>query len=345
MRKILRILKKLNVGIIGLGVGEKHIIGYESEKRCSIFKLCDFDKKKLMDVSRRHNNYNTTMDPNEILEDPKIDVVSIASYDNFHAKQVIKAIENGKHVFVEKPICLNQKELSSIVKTMNNNPKIKLSSNFVLRKVTKFEKLKEEIEKKKFGKIYYLEGDYNYGRIHKLTRGWRGEIPFYSVMHGGGIHLIDLLKWLTKKRVVEVIATGNKITTKNSNFKHLDMVTSLLKFEDDIIGKVTANFGSVTPHHHRLSLYGSDCTFYNTHESVIYYNERGDAENRIELEYKRDNSQKKNVLKSFVSSILDNSKPDVSGGEVIDVMAISLAIEKSIISKKWEKVDYMNCIN
>jgi len=140
VRKILRILKKLNVGIIGLGVGEKHIIGYESEKRCSIFKLCDFDKKKLMDVSRRHNNYNTTMDPNEILEDPKIDVVSIASYDNFHAKQVIKAIENGKHVFVEKPICLNQKELSSIVKTMNNNPKIKLSSNFVLRKVTKFEK-------------------------------------------------------------------------------------------------------------------------------------------------------------------------------------------------------------
>lgn len=338
-------MKKINAAIIGLGVGEKHISGYESENRCSIFKLCDFDKKKIIDVSKRYSNYNITMDPDEILEDPQIDVVSIASYDNFHAKQVIKAIENGKHVFVEKPICLTKKELSSIVKAMKNNPNVKLSSNFVLRRVPKFEKLKEEIEKNKFGKIYYIEGDYNYGRIHKLTKGWRGEIPFYSVMHGGGIHLIDLLKWLTKKRVVEVIGIGNKITTKNSNFKYLDMVTSLLKFEDDVIGKVTANFGSVTPHHHRLSLYGSDRTFYSTHESDIYHNERGNAENKIELEYKPDNSQKKNVLKSFVASILDNSKPDVSGKEVIDVMAISLAIEKSIISKKWEKVDYINCIN
>ena len=51
---------------------------------------------------------------------------------------------------------------------------------------------------------------------------------------------------------------------------------------------------------------------------------------------------KLNILKSFISSIIDNTTPDVTGKEVIDVMSISLAIEKSLYSKKWEKVNYLD---
>jgi len=66
------------------------------------------------------------------------------------------------------------------------------------------------------GELFYLEGDYNYGRLHKFTTGWRGEIPFYSVTYGGAIHLIDLLIWLSEGKVSEVIATGNKIAGKDT---------------------------------------------------------------------------------------------------------------------------------
>ena len=68
------------------------------------------------------------------------------------------------------------------METLNKFPKSKLSSNFVLRRAPQFEKLKNMINDNSFGEIYYLEGDYNYGRIHKLIYGWRGQIPFYSVM-------------------------------------------------------------------------------------------------------------------------------------------------------------------
>ena len=335
-------LKKLNAAIIGLGVGERHIDGYQSDERCTVTKLCDIDEKKLNEVGKRHTDCKITIDPDEILNDPEINVVSIASYDNFHADQVVKSIENGKHVFVEKPICLSQDEFDSIRIALLKNPEIKLSSNFVLRSSPEFIKVKNEIEKNSFGNLYYLEGDYNYGRIHKLIEGWRGDIPFYSVMHGGGIHLIDLITWITKKQVKEVIGVGNKIVTKNTKFQYPDMITSLLKFEDNSVGKITANFGSVTPHHHRLSLYGTKNTFYQGYESGIYYHERENGLNKTELKRTFDNTKKIDVLKSFISSILDNSKPAVTCKEVLDVMAISLAIEKSLTSRKWEKVNYIN---
>ena len=51
---------------------------------------------------------------------------------------------------------------------------------------------------------------------------------------------------------------------------------------------------------------------------------------------------KLNILKSFISSIIENKVPEVTAKEVIDVMSISLAIEKSLHSKKWEKVNYLD---
>ena len=48
-----------------------------------------------------------------------------------------------------------------------------------------------------FGKIYLIEANYNYGRLEKIVKGWRGKIYNYSVTHGGGIHLIDLIIQLT----------------------------------------------------------------------------------------------------------------------------------------------------
>ena len=65
--------------------------------------------------------------------------------------------------------------------------------------------------------MYFLEGDYNYGRIDKLTKGWRGKVKDYSVILGGGIHLLDLILSLKRSKVMEVYTQTNKIITKNLN--------------------------------------------------------------------------------------------------------------------------------
>ena len=128
----------LVAGIIGLGVGERHIHGYLSNLRCKLKTICDKDSVKLNQVGERYNQFELTTDPNQILDDPEINIVSIASYDNYHASQVLKAIYSGKHVFVEKPLCLTSAELKQISKALNKNPNIKISSNLILRQSPNF---------------------------------------------------------------------------------------------------------------------------------------------------------------------------------------------------------------
>lgn len=334
--------KTLNAAIIGLGVGERHIQAYKSESRCKLVKLCDIDKDKLKQVGKKHNDCMLTNDADNIFNDPSIDIVSIASYDNFHAEHVIKAIKSGKHVFVEKPICLSEDELISISKALNENPSLKLSSNFVLRKSPQFIDVKDSIIKNEFGQLYYLEGDYNYGRVNKVTEGWRGDISNYSVMHGGGIHLIDLVSWLINEPALEVNATGNKIVTAGTKFLNFDMITAFIRFKNDIVVKITSNFGSVTPHHHRLSVYGTKSTFFHNNNGGIYYYKREDENYKKEINKTFHNSSKISVLKSFISHIFDGTNPDVTSKEVLDAMAISIAIEKSLETKCWEKIKFVN---
>ena len=61
-------------------------------------------------------HYATTV-KQEVITDPDIDVVVIATRHNLHCRQVIASLEAGKHVFVEKPLCLNREELEKISKT------------------------------------------------------------------------------------------------------------------------------------------------------------------------------------------------------------------------------------
>tara|TARA_B100000965_G_scaffold405731_1_gene440973 strand:- start:416 stop:1426 length:1011 start_codon:yes stop_codon:yes gene_type:complete len=335
----------LNVGIIGLGVGEKHIDGYKKNKYCDVSFICDFDKEKLNDVSNRNKSINTTSNPKDILTSEKIDIVSIASYDNFHAEQVILALDNNKHVFVEKPLCLNQFEFENILEALNRNPHLSLSSNLILRCTPRFKNLRKSIQNSELGTPYYVEASYDYGRINKIINGWRGKLDFYSVMHGGGIHLIDLMTWLMDDQIVSVFAAGTKIATQNTDFKYSDCVTATLKFKGNAIGNITANFPSVIAHGHRLGIYGTKKTFHHGPFGAGFFADRDPASLPETINDPYPGASKGDLIPSFVDHILDPLKtPLVSKREVLQAMAVSLAIEDSLKTNMPKVIDYKKII-
>lgn len=324
----------LKVGIIGLGVGESHIAGYNLSESCKVIALCDFDKQKLFEVGARHPGIRLCDDAASILNDPTINVVSIATFDTFHYEQIITAIKNGKHVFVEKPLCLFQHELNRIKKALNKNPHIRLSSNLILRCASRFKELRRRIINGDLGRLYYIEGDYDYGRIHKLTEGWRGKIPFYSVIHGGAIHLIDLILWLSEQCPEEVFAYGNRISSEGSTFRHNDFVAALLKFESGLVAKISANFASVTRHGHKLCVYGTKGTFIHGHNDAFYYKFRDlDAIPELVNDIYPD-ANKGDMIPSFIRYILHGERPLIAEKEVLEAMAVSLSVEQSVLKHR-----------
>ncbi len=331
---------QLRVGVIGLGVGEAHIAGFEQDRRCRVTALCDIDGEHLAAVAARHPGKRTTTDPEMVLADPEIDLVSIASYDDAHAGQVIKAIAAGKHIFVEKPICFHDAEFAAISAALAANPSIRLSSNLILRRYPRFLRLKSLIEAGGLGALYYLEADYNYGRMEKIIQGWRGKLPFYSVVHGGGIHVIDLLLWLTGARPVDVVAMGTNIASRATDFRFNDTVAALLRFDNGAVAKVSANFPCVYPHFHDVTVFGTDATWRNGRDAARLYRSRDPDAAPDLLDDPYPGSLKGDLIPSFVTALLDGGKAEVECVDVLNAMAVSLAVERAAATGQPQRVSY-----
>lgn len=317
-------------GVIGLGVGEQHIHGLRRHGSCRVSALCDFDAAKLDMARERYPDLRRYERAEELIDDPEINLVVIASYDDAHYAQVMRAIDAGKHVFVEKPLCTRSEELADISEALGRNPGVRLSSNTILRRSPRFMQLREEIDAGVLGRIYYAEADYNYGRLEKLVSGWRGRIPEYSVMVGGGVHMVDLLIWLIGDRVVEVHAMGNGICSEGSTFHGMDMVVATLRFENEAIAKVSANFGCIYPHFHRVSVYGTEATFENRMDDALVYRSRDPGTPPLRVGTPYPGVDKGALIPGFVDAVLGKGEPDVDESAVFETMGACFAIDQSL---------------
>lgn len=336
-------MEKLKIGIIGLGVGEKHIDSYHNHSHCEVVALCDSSDEKRAEMAHKYPRMRVTQSASEIIEDPSIEVVSIASFDNYHYEQVMAALSSGKHVMVEKPLCLNVQEAENIRKLLDERPDLKLSSNLVLRTCPRFMRIRDAIHSDEMGRIFSIEGDYLWGRIHKLTDGWRKNMDFYSIINGAAIHMIDLILWLTGMRPLEVTAYGNRIATADSSLQYNSFAAILMQFKNGSIAKVTANGGCVHPHFHRLAVFGTKKTAVHDREGAKWIESSNPAAlpSDITEEYPAKKERHK-VINSFIDSILDDTvQPLVPCNDVFDTMSVCFAVEKGMNESGSVRVDYI----
>jgi predicted dehydrogenase len=332
-------VKKLRAGVVGLGVGEQHVIGYQASPNIEVKAVCDVDAAKLNEVADRRDIAGRHQDYRRITEDPEIDVVSICSYDDAHAEQVISAFRHGKHVMVEKPVALHKREAEGVLRAWKDSGRI-LSSNLILRRSPRFRELKRMIDAGEFGDIVIIEGDYIHQILWKITEGWRGKMDFYCVTYGGGIHLIDLMRWLSGDEVAAVNGMGNKIQTRGSSYKYPDTIMNLLQFEKGAIGKTLTTFGPQRPHIHALNIYGTRKTFINdVPNAKLFDGDKTEDESVMTTPYPA--IAKFDLLPDFIRAIRDGSEPDVTGRDVLRVMDICFAARESVELGRTVKVQYL----
>ena len=331
----------LNAGVIGMGVGLNHAMAYINHNQVTLKTICDFDQKKLIYFK---NHYGLLMETNDqsILQDKDIDIVSIASYDNYHSSQILQALNNEKHVIAEKPLCLSQDEMNEIYAVHKKSNDIQLSANHVLRSNPRFIKFKNDVNKSEFGKIVYIEGDYYWGRKNKLF-GWRSEMDFYSIILGAAVHMIDLVMWLLNMRPASVQAVGNDIASNNSNMKFNSFAAILLNFDNGVIAKLTGNGGCVHPHFHGLKIFGTERTAIHNLTGAYFLNSSEPGSKPITIsEPYPEKEEREKVIHSFVDSILDPSvKPIVPQQDVYDVMSVCFAAEEAMNTGQTVNIEYL----
>ena len=331
----------LNVGVIGLGVGERHANVYKNDARCHLTGIHDFNHKKCEILKSKFPRVKIYRSDNEIINDGNIDLISIASFDNYHFKQVINSLKKNKHVMVEKPICLNKEELDQIIEIKEKKKNIQLSSNLVLRTNPKMVDIKKDIMLSSYGSIYYIEADYFWGRTSKLS-GWRSKMDYYSIILGAAIHMIDLIIWMLGVKPISVYAIGNRIGSKTTDLKFNSFAVMLLKFSNGLIAKITGNGPCVHPHFHGIKVFGSKKTLiHNFHES-FYFDKTKNKTNKVTLKkrkYKGDNKDK--IITNFIDSILNPKiNPIVIEQDIYNSMSVCLAAEESMNANRIVKIKY-----
>jgi predicted dehydrogenase len=324
--------------VIGLGVGERHLDGYAAHPACEPVAICDTDPERLREVAARHPGLRATTDPAELLEATDIDVVSIATYDSAHAAQLTAALRAGKHVFAEKPVVTAESDAREIRRLLDERPDLRLSTNVPLRRSPRFLELRERIRAGELGTLFHAEGDYDYGRRHKLVDGWRGAEPAYSVVLGGAIHLVDLLLWLTGERPVAVTAAvGGDIATRGTRFAPDDFVLALLRCPSGMTWKVAANLGCVSPHFHGLRIYGTDGTFANGLPDAALHTASGTT--TIATPYP--GVGKDVLIGPFVESIVTGEAHGVSADDAFAALSVCFAIERAHSTGEPQEVDWL----
>jgi len=320
----------INAGVVGLGVGEQHVIALLEHPCVGKVFIWDQNPQKLAEVKSRNPKAIIVEKESDIVGHSNCNLVCISSYDSDHYDQCIACIESGQHIFVEKPVCLYLEEAKSILNCLRDNPKVRFSSNLILRKSSRFADLKEKIDNHELGELYSIDADYYYGRVNKLTEGWRGEIDFYSVFLGGGVHMVDLVRWLSAKEAVSVFAVSNKIVTQGTAFRYDDYVSAMISFEGGMQARVSANFGCVHSHYHELKIFGTEATFSNGRESAMLYDSRmPEAKPKI-INTEYPGCKKGDLLTSFLNEIWKDCSPSYTVEDIFETMAVCFAVERSV---------------
>jgi predicted dehydrogenase len=304
-----------------------------------VVAVCDIDPDKLAAVAGRHNIAERYTDARKVTEHPDIDVVSICSYDDTHAQQVISALRAGKHVMVEKPLALHRKDAEDILRAQQDSGRI-LTSNLILRHSPRFREIRRMIRAGEFGDIFYIEGDYIHQILWKLTEGWRGKMDFYCVTYGGGIHLIDLMRWLLGQEITEVAGMGTDRLTAGSHYRYPDTIVNLMRFAEGAIAKTLTTLGSRRPQIHALSVYGTRATFVNDMpDAKLFRGDQPDDEEAMSVPYPA--IAKSDLLPDFIGAVREGREPDVSAKDVFRVMDVCFAAWESVQTKRTVQVSYL----
>jgi predicted dehydrogenase len=330
---------KLGAAVVGLGVGEAHARAYQQLPSCELRWVVDLDGARAEAAAATYKCRAATSFQ-AALEDPAVHIVSLASYDDAHAEQAIAALERGKHVFVEKPLARTPPELAAVKQAWRRGGS-HLASNLILRAAPLYARVREMIGSGELGDIFAFDGDYLYGRIEKITEGWRGGVADYSVIEGGGIHLVDLMVWLTGQRPSRVAAVGNRIATRGSAFRYNDYVAAISQFSSGLIGRITANFGCVHRHHHVVRIFGTRATFIYDDRGARLHTSRDPGANAVAIEAAPLAASKGDLVPAFVSGILRGERDAAATQTHFDVLCACAAADRAAGTGAFLEIDYV----
>lgn len=225
---------KLNFGIIGLGnIGSRHLKVLNENGDAKVVAVCDTNKAVLNSFASK--NILGFTDFKNIIAQKEIDVINICTPHFLHADMAVAALNAGKHVIVEKPMCLTSADAKRMIVASKKNKKklIVVKQNRYNQPVAAVQQL---IKNNSLGKIYDVQCNVWWNRNDAYYQSdWRGK----RKTEGGALftqasHFIDLLVWWFG----EIVSAKTLLQTQAHKIEIEDCGHSIVKFKNGATGNI-----------------------------------------------------------------------------------------------------------
>lgn len=253
-----------NVGIIGYGwVASAHIPALQATGRARITSILSSRPLDEAKLSAQHGNpVKVFKDLNAFLAQPDLQVVSVCSYPQDHARQAIAAARAGKHLIIEKPLALNPEDLHA-VRDAVREAGVRVCVCFECRYSSQIRTAKAVVDQGMLGRVHYAEVDYFHG-----IGPWYGQYRWNvrrqaggSSLLSAGCHALDSLLLLMGNDVEVVSSYSTHSSSKDfSAYEYPTTSVTILRFRDGRVGKCASVIDCQQPYYFRVHLVGSEGT-------------------------------------------------------------------------------------
>jgi predicted dehydrogenase len=230
----------LRVGVIGYGYWGPNVVrNLYALDACEVVALCDKNPAVLQKARRVYPSLHVTTDDREVLTSPGIDAVAIVTPVWTHYELARTALENGKHVFVEKPFTSTTRQAEELVElAARRNLRIMVDHTFLFTGAVK--KIRELIDKGELGPLYYFDSS-------RINLGlFQHDV---SVVWDLAPHDLAIMDYVIREKVEAVVATGG------SHFNHLaDMAFLTIYFPNNVLAHINVNW--LSPVKVRMTMIG-----------------------------------------------------------------------------------------
>ena len=331
-------MEKSGFGLIGCGTwGAIHARVYAVSPQVRFVTVCDREASKAARFCRDYAAARHTSDWHEVVSDPQIRAVSIATPDFEHGEIVLAAIEAGKDILVEKPLATTVEECERIV-ALRKRKGVKLMVDFHNRWNLPFVNVRRALDAGELGELLMTNirlNDTMYVPTRMLSWAARS-----SPLHFLGSHVVDLIRWLARAEITRVYSVSRSVVLKKAGIDTPDFYQSLLELSN---GGTAMIENCWIVHESAPSVFDFQCEFVGS-KGTAYANL---SHNRMVETYTGKGASLPDVLgapdlygkpvgfaiaaiEHFVSCVINDTEPMVTDEDGLRAARVLAAIEESV---------------
>jgi len=334
---------RIRCGVIGLGAGRAHIMGYRSHPEAEVAAIADVDGKRLNAVGEELGIKVRYESAEEMLKSEKLDVVSVATPNKFHKPLTLAALEAGCHVLCEKPMAMNAAEAREMLEAASAADR-RIMINFSFRFNEVAESCKSQVDAGMLGEVYFARTCWLRRRGMPGFGGWFGQ----KALAGGGplidlgVHRIDLALWLMgyPKPVWVLGSTYDHIASEAARkqkaaFDVEDFAVGLVKFDNGATLEAEASWAGYIKEWEMM-----ETRLLGTRGGMLYHNIGESYQFEAEIFTEREGQHfdtklhpmgnpPSSAMRHFIDSILAGKPHTATGEEGLIVMQLLDALYQS----------------